>query len=403
MTEAAPRKRALAISVLLAARLVYAYNWYDIGGVLPLVGSHFDTGTVQLGVVLASFLIGAAVFQLPAGYAAMRWGNRATSIAALAVMGAFAVSSAASPAWWVLALLRFGAGGGAAFFFAPALGLVTGYYPEGQRGFVIGAYNAAFSVGSGIGLFASAFLGPQTGWGLPLALGGALLLAVASLAIPLLPRSETEVRTPTRGLWTASRPVFRSAALWGLAVGGGGVWGGMYVAAQYFVDFATKVHPAWSLTLAAAAPTLMIALEVGGGPLGGWFGERSRSRLRALVLWAALSGGLLVLVPFLPLAAELSVFAVLGFADGVIFALLYLVPTYFPEVSGNRVALALAFENFVQILIGSAVALGFALVAVATGYAGAWLFAGVATVVTLPALALVSRTGKSSRPSAAPV
>ena len=385
-----PRSRAVATGILLVARVVYAYNWYDVGGVLPLLGARFGIGTVELGIVLSAFLLGAAVFQLPAGYVAMRWGARSTSITALGVMGAFALASAASPNWMVLALLRFGAGGGAAFFFAPALGLVTAYYPSGRRGFMVGAFIAGFSVGSGIGLFASAYLGPTVGWSVPIGLGGALLLGVALVSVLFLPRTPNETKTPVRGLWGASRPVLRSPGLWGVALGGGGLWGGYYIAAQYFVNFAHVVHPSWSLALAAAAPTVMIAVEVPGGPFGGRLGERSRDMRRALVAWGIVAGILLVAVPFLSLGTELAAFAVLGFSDGVTFTLLYLIPMYLPEVIGNRVALGLALVNFVQILIGGAIALGFAFVAATTGYVGAWIFAGAATVAFLPALVLAN-------------
>jgi MFS transporter, ACDE family, multidrug resistance protein len=388
VTSIDPRARAVATWVLLAARVVYAFSWYDVGGVLPLVGDRFGVGTVELGVVLAAFLVGAAIFQLPAGYVAMRWGNRTTSVVALGVMGIFAFASGFSPSWVVLAMLRFGAGGGAAFFFAPALGLVTAYYPGGHRGFVVGGFNAGFSVGSGIGLFASASLGPVLGWAFPLEVGGGLLLAISLGAALLLPATPGEAKVPARELWSASRPLFRSRGLWGIALGGGGLWGGFYIAAQYFVTFAHAIHPGWSLALAAAAPTVMIALEVPGGPLGGWFGERSPDMRRALVAWAIVAGVLLAAVPLLSLSAELTAFAVLGFADGVTFTLLYLIPTYLPEVTAGRVALGLALVNFVQILLGSAIALGFAFVAETTGYLGAWVFAGVATIAFLPALAL---------------
>ncbi len=390
MSELAPRERAVAAVTLLFARAVYAYTWYDIGGVLPLVGERLQAGTFALGVVLAGFLVGAAVFQLPAGYAAMRFGNRTTSIAALAVMGTFSLASAASPSWEVLTLLRFGAGGGAAFFFAPGMGLVTSYYPAGHRGVMIGGYNSAFSVGSAVGLFASAYLGPTYGWAFPLAIGGVLLLAGAVVSAVLLPATAPPRPGSARELWRASQPALRSRQLWAIALGGSGLWGGFYIAGQYFVSYAHAIHPAWALALAAAAPTLMIVVEVTGGPIGGWLGERSADRRRILLAWGLAAGLLLAAVPFLPLAEVLFAFAVLGFSEGVTFALLYLIPTYLPELAGNLFALGLAFENFVQILLGSALALGFALVASTVGYTYAWLFAGVSTVAFLPAVAYAS-------------
>jgi MFS transporter, ACDE family, multidrug resistance protein len=392
VTEVGPKGRAAAAWTLLAARAVYAYNWYDIGGVLPLVGERFSIGTVDRGIVLAAFLVGAAIFQLPAGYVSMRWGARRTSIAAVAVMGAFALASAASPNWWVLALLRFGAGGGAAFFFAPALGLVTSYYPSGHRGFMIGAYNAAFSAGSAVGLFFSAVVGPSWGWALPLGLGGGLLLAVSAIAVFSLPPTPEEATTRSKDLWRASTPVLRSRGLWAMALGGSGLWGGYYIAAQYFVNYAHAAHASWSLPLAASAPTVMIAVEIAGGPIGGWLGERSGDMRRSLAAWGIVAGALLLAIPWLGLDAVLAGFALLGFSAGVTFALLYLIPTYLPEAQGNRIALGLALLNFVQILLGSAIALGFALVASSPGYTWAWAFAAAGAVAFLPALLWVPRT-----------
>lgn len=399
MTGLDPRRRAVAAWTLLVARAVYAFNWYDIGGVLPLVGSRFGIGTVDRGLVLVAFLLGAAIFQLPAGFAAMRWGSRSTSVVALGAMAVFSVGSAFSSGWILLALFRFGVGAGAAFFFAPALELVTRYYPGGDRGFMIGGYNAAFSVGSGIGLFASAYLGSTAGWAWPLELGGWLLLGTTLAAAALLPRLPSSHGAPAGDLGKASRPVLTSRSLWAVAVGGAGLWAGFYIAAQYFVNFAHSAHAGWSLALAAAAPTVMIALEVPGGPIGGWFGERSRDMRRSLVAWGLLAAVLIAVVPWLPLPAAVGAFAVIGFADGVTFALLYLLPTYLPELRGNVVALGLGLINSVQIFLGSAVALVFAYVADAEGYGAAWIFAGAATAVFLPFLALAARR---PTPGAAP-
>ncbi len=384
--EPSPRGRAAAAGTLLVARAVYAFNWYNIGGVLPLIGERFAIGTVDRGIVLAAFLAGAAIFQLPAGYVAMRWGARRTTIAAIGAMGAFALASAASPTWEALALLRFGAGAGAAFFFSPALGLVTAYYPSGRRGFMIGAYNGAFSAGSAAGLFLSAVVGPSWGWAAPLGLGGGLLLAVAAVSVFSLPPTPSETRTRSADIGRVSTPVLRSRGLWAMALGGAGLWGGYYIAAQYFVNYAHQTHPAWSLAVAAAAPTGMIAVEIAAGPIGGWLGERSRDMRRALVAWGIVAGALLAAIPWLGLAAVLLGFAVLGFSAGVTFALLYLIPTYLPEAQGNRIALGLGLINFAQILLGSAIALGFAVVASSPGYPWAWAFAGAGAVAFLPAL-----------------
>jgi MFS family permease len=374
----------------MIGRVVYAFNWYNVGAVLPLLGAGLGLSTIQLGIVVASFLVGAGVFQVPAGLATLRWGNRTVSIFALFLMGGFSAASAFSPNWIVLSACRFGTGAGAAFFFAPALGLITSYFPPGSRGPVIGFYNAGFSIGSGIGLFGGAVLGAAFGWPSALLAGGIALLACAAVAMFSLPHGPRLTPRAARQVWDSATPIFRSRSLWALSLAISGLWGAFYIAAQYFVEFAHDVHPGWSLAVAAGIPTVMLILEVPGGPIGGWLGERAGEMRRVLLLWGGAAGVLLLLVPFLPLFTLIVLFAFLGFADGVVFAVLYLVPTYLPESHGETLSLALSFLNSIQIFLGSAAAVGFAVIVEWLGYTAAWWFTAAIALAPLPLLAWVS-------------
>lgn len=362
---------------------------------LPLVEVGLRASLIDLGIVLAAFLIGAAIFQLPAGFAALRWGSRPVCVAALAIMGTFALASAFSPNWYVLAALRFGTGAGAGLFFSPGLGLVAAYYPSGTRGPIIGLYNAGFSLGAGIGVIVGAIVGVALGWAWALGIGGAFLL-VGTLALELLlPRVAPPAAARSgRELLRAADPVLRSRSIWSLAIALTGAWAAFYIVAQYFVQFASDVHPSWSLTLAAALPTVMILVEILGGPLGGLLSERRRDLRTILIVFGVPSSLVLLAIPFLPLAALVPLFLFLGFGSGVVFADLYLIPTYHSEVQGEGLTLALALINAVQIAAGSALAIAFGYVATSWGYTAAWVFAGVVGVATLPLLIWVrgSRT-----------
>lgn len=384
---------------LLFARAVYAFSWYNVGAVLPLIGSGLGVGTAELGIVLGSFLIGAAVFQIPAGLASLRWGNRRVSLAALALMGAFGLASAFSPDWYVLAALRFGAGAGAAFFFAPALGLVAAYYPPGSRGPIIGLYNSGFSAGAAAGLFFGALLGAAFGWSWALGVGGiGLLLAGATAAALLPPAPEPNVRRTPSQIWAVAAPVLRSRPLWALALALTGLWATFYIVAQYFVDFASHAHEGWSLALAASLPTVMIIVEIVGGPVGGWLGERFRDMRLAFLLFGIPSAVAVLLVPFLPFAGLAVMFLFLGFADGIVFAVLYLIPSYQPTARGEGLALALGLINCIQIFGGAALAIAFAFIAASWGYTDAWIFAGLVGLATLPLLRWIPG-GRSPQPT----
>ncbi|MGA8543349.1 MAG: MFS transporter [Thermoplasmata archaeon] len=388
MTALNARARRNAALTLFVARAIYAFSWYNIGAVVTSIESGLHIGVATFGLVLGAFLVGAAVFQIPAGFAAMRWGSRTVSVAALAIMGSFALASAFSPDWYVLAALRFGVGAGAAFFFAPGLGLVASYFPSGSRGPVIGLYNAGFSVGAATGLIVGAALGVAFGWPWALGVGGLGLLVAALAAAVVLPRTTV----PTLGrslsqLWNAARPVLRSRPLWALSLALTGLWAAFYIVAQYFVAFASSAHPSWPVELAVSLPTVMIVLEVVGGPVGGLWGERSRDMRWVLVLAGVPCGIAVLLIPFLPLAVLIPLFVFLGFGAGAVFAVLYLLPSHYPGIQGEGFALALALLNCVQIFAGSALAIAFGFIAADVGYTDAWLFAGGIGVATLILLA----------------
>jgi len=316
-------------------------------------------------------------------------------------MGLFSLASAFSPNWVVLASLRFAVGASAAFFFAPALGLVTSYYPEGSRGPIIGAYNSGFSIGSGVGLFGGALIGEAFGWPAALLVGSVLLLVVGVAAPWFLPVTGGMLgRRRIREIWDSATPILFSRSIWALAVGTAGLWGALFIVAQYFLDYASVVHSAWPIALAASLPTVMILLEIPGGPIGGWLAERAGEMRGMLLLWSLLCGVGILLIPFLPLLGLFGLFAFLGFADGVIFAVLYLVPTYLAEVHGENLALGLAFLNSIQIFLGSATSIVFGYLAGTVGYGAAWWFAGAVSIAPLPLLAWVSsRRGAIGSPA----
>ncbi|MCI4337060.1 MAG: MFS transporter [Thermoplasmata archaeon] len=384
-------QRARPMVALIVARVVYAVNWYNVGAVLPLIGVGLGAGPEALGIVLGAFLVGVGIFQIPAGIAAVRWGPRNISLAGLAVLGAAGVISGWAPTWQVLALIRFVAGVGAACFFSPALSLIASYYPEGRRGPVIGLYNGGFSIGAAIGLFGGAIIGERWGWHVALSAGGAALLGtVLMCAIVLPPESAALVSRSAAEVWNTVGQVLRSRSLWALSLGLTGFWGAIYVVAQYFVDFGGVVHPEWGLGLTAALATVVVIVSFPGGPLGGWLGERVADRRGLLALFGAAAGVLTLLIPFLPLAALVGDFVALGLLDGMIFAILYLVPTYLPESRGAGLALGVAVVNSIQVSLGSGLAIAFGFIVATEGYTAAWIFGGGVAILLLPLLVWVT-------------
>ncbi|MFZ3355608.1 MAG: MFS transporter [Thermoplasmata archaeon] len=389
MTDLSPRARREAAGTLLVSRMVYAFNWYNVGAVFSLLEIGLHAGTEQIGIVLGAFLIGVGLFQVPAGLAAIRYGARRVSIFALLMMGIAGVASAFAPSWQTLALIRFVAGVGAAFFFSPALSLVASYYPSGQRGPVIGLYNGGFSIGGTVGIFAGAALGYAYGWPIALLVGGIGLLVIGLVAFAVLPTRPKEGQPRLAAIWSEGRQVLRSRSIWALSLALTGFWAAIYIVAQYFVAYGTHVHPVWGLGVIAALPSVVVLLSFPGGPVGGWLGERARDPRRLIALFAVGAGLSVLAIPFSPLWALWGVCALLGFTDGVVFAVLYLIPTYLPETHGEGLALGVAVVNSIQVFLGSGLAIAFGFIAADWGYFDAWVITAVLSLVMLPLLVLV--------------
>lgn len=365
-------------------------NWYNIGAVLPLVATSLHAGPAQLGIILGAFLLGAGIFQVPAGLAALRYGSRRVSLAGIAVLGVAGLLCAFAPSWQALAALRFLGGAGAAFFFSPALSLIASYYSPGQRGPVIGFYNGGFSVGGGIGLVVGAYLGNEYGWAASLGIGGLAMLAATALAWVVLPVGAAEARPgPLRELLRASTSVLYSRSIWALSIALTGFWAAIYIVGQYFVNYGHDVHPSWGLGTAAALAAVLILVSFPGGPVGGWLAERGRDRRLLAGIFAAASGALVLAVPFLSVAPLAAIMVALGFADGMVFAILYLIPSYLPESHGDGLALGVALINSIQVILGSALSIAFGFVVAWYGYTVAWEEAGIVAIALLPLLVFV--------------
>jgi MFS family permease len=376
---------------LFGARVVYAFNWYNIGAVSFLIALQFHADAAQIGIVLGAFLAGVGIFQVPAGVLDLRWGSRRTALMGLVVMGAAGITSAFSSQILDLILLRFLAGAGAAFFFSPALSLVASYFPPGERGPIIGLYNGGFSLGGAIGLALGALIGLRLGWQYALGLGGAALLILVIYNWFVLPRgmATQPVRDRSRVLQVVSR-VIRSRSIWALSLAFAGFWAAVYIVAQDFVYFVEKVHSHWGAQTAANIVTVFVLLSFPGGPLGGWLAERGWDRRWVLVIFAVSLGILVALIPWLGLYLSIGLFAIIGLFDGIVFAVLYLIPSYLPESQGQGLALGIAVINSIQVLLGAVAAVAFGYIADVWGYTAAWLFVGILTLVCLPLVLLVT-------------
>jgi MFS transporter, ACS family, glucarate transporter len=115
----------------------------------------YGLGNQKLGGIFSAFLIGYAIFQVPAGWLATRWGPRRALTMGAIWWGITTASTAALPSTiayamaWLLGI-RFLLGAGESIVYPAANQWVAQWVPSRERGFVNGLIFAGVGAGSGL-------------------------------------------------------------------------------------------------------------------------------------------------------------------------------------------------------------------------------------------------------------
>jgi ACDE family multidrug resistance protein len=396
-----PRVVRRATVLLIALRIGYAYNWFDVGPGLPAIGAEFGVGIADWGLLIAAFLVGAGLFQVPAGFLARRYGSRVISLTGTALLAVGSLGGAFAPDFAGLLALRLLSGIGAALFFSPAIGLVASLYPEGRRGIPVGTFSSAFSAGAALGLVGSTALVPLLGWRWALAIGG-LALAVITLAAYLgIPRSAgaPNREKPPVGIPAALR--FRGT--WAVGLAFIGLEGASFATGQFIVPYGETVL-GWAALLAGGVGMMFVLPSVFGGPFGGSVAERHSNHRTQFIATTVVAASVLLALPFVDWVGAILIGTVFSFGYGVIYAVMYVLPHYWRSVPAAEIPLAIGLFNSIQLAGGAVVSALFGWVVAEHGYSVGWGFLSGAMVLFLVALvALPPVAGGGGRPTAAGV
>jgi len=363
-------KRWLVLSSVLTSRVIYTINWFNIAPALVLISADFQLGPVALGILTASFLVGAGVFQIPAGIASARWGPKNTSQLGMLVLSLSGVGEGLSPNFPVLLVSRFLLGVGAALFFAPAIGILTPLFKPEEEGLVLGLYNSCFNIGGGLGLFVWVIVIEAINWHLGLILGGVLGLVSVGIGQIVIPRDGT-MRKERRSM----RRAFENRNIWIIGFGVLGLWGGIFTASQ-FLEYYLRTSLSFRADIAGLLASLIMFASIFGGPIGGYLSDRLRQRKIFILVPGLLTAIGIALFGASPANGLWFLIPAVGFLDAMVFSTMYASVSQYPEVGHEYAPLGISIINSVQILGSFGVTIGFTLFAAANGYPAGWLFMG---------------------------
>ena len=390
-----------ATVILIALRVGYAYNWFSIGPALLPIGAEFSVGPADFGLLIAVFLVGAGLLQVPAGFLARRYGARAISLAGVATLAVSTVASAFAPSFALLLATRLVGGVGAALFFSPAIGLVASLYPPGRRGLPVGTFSSMYSLGAGLGVLGSSLLIPIYGWREAVAFGGILLGVLTLLALPLIPRAAGAPRPPgPRALGTRIPAALRFRGAWAVGFAFVGLEGATFATGQFVVPYGQVVE-GWSLGLAGLVGMTFVLPSLFGGPVGGPLAERFSNHRTQFVLATGIGAAAIALLPAVGLAGVVVIGVVFSFMYGVVYAVMYVLPHFWSKVPAEEIPLAIGLFNSIELAGGASVSFVFGWIVSVRSYPFAWEI--LAGLVVLSLVALVALPPTSARALGPPV
>ncbi|WP_409288284.1 MFS transporter [Peribacillus sp. SCS-37] len=139
----------------------------------------YHVGFTEVGGLLSAFLLGYAIFQIPAGILADRYSPISLIVLGLSLMMISSIIFSLTHFLYLALFLRFMMGASAAMIFSPAIKLISIHSPREKRGLSIGILEGAAAVGSLLTLTVFPILSIYVEW-------NTLFLLLSILLLPTL-------------------------------------------------------------------------------------------------------------------------------------------------------------------------------------------------------------------------
>jgi predicted MFS family arabinose efflux permease len=336
-----------------AAFLTFAQA-FMVAPILPQLARVFHTDSGTTGLAVPAYLVPYGVMTLLWGPLSDRIGRRPIILGSLVGFAALTAGTALVDTAGMFILMRVVTGAAASGVVPISLALIGDVYPFAQRGRALGWLFGGMAGGIAVGSTAGALAEPFIGWGGLFLVSGAGILAVALLAMLLLPASDPVRDAPGwsvviaryRNLvsTTRGRRTYGYVLLNAVLHSGMYTWLGLYLVLRFGLG---PIGVGLAL-LGYGVPGFLF------GPIIGKLADRyGRSKIiPAGVLIAALCA--LTLAMDMPLAVVAVTIAVLSLGYDMTQPLLGGIVTDLPGTIGQSVGL-MAFVLFLGFGLGSLV------------------------------------------------
>ena len=366
-----------AVASLILARIVYAVNWLNFGAIFYLMSTDVGAGVSGLGNVTAVFYLGLGLLQVPAGVLAAKYGPKKTVVAGIFLTSLAVLGTAASSTIPELESLRFLAGAGMAFVFAPGVVIVTRLLRGSKSGMGVGLFNSAYDIGGLLAIFGWIVIAITTGWRPSLAMSGGLYLATGVLVIAFVPSDD-----PSEEFAVRREPLFRvlwnkQIVLLGLGILGFSI-GNTLISG--FMVFYLETSLGVAQSTAGAVTSLITVIPIFTSIWGGRLYDTASKHRLLMVAAMVGSAGSLVLAAISSLYAAAAATVVGGVVSGIGFTFAFAGARDFNRSGKEYESLAISWVNSIQLTGEFFPPLLFSYVAEQSGYSQAWLWSAAVTL-----------------------
>jgi MFS family permease len=358
-----------AVLALVAARIVYAINWLNIGAIFYLMSADLNSGVSGLGTLTSSFYLGVGIMQVPGGILAAKWGPKRTVSTGILVSSLAVLGTSISSTVLQVAILRFIVGAGMAFVFAPSVVIMTRFL-GGKSGTGVGLINSAFDIGGLLGLFGWILLASVTGWRSTLVLSGSLGLLTGLLVVVLIPRDGKNLQF--RFFTSKLVKILTDRNLIVLGLGSLGANLGSVLISS-FMAYYLQASLGEPYAIAGIVAAMIVVLPIYTSIWGGKVYDRSKRPRRLLILSGlGMTAAMLVsAAPILPAAAAGAVLG--GIAVGPASTINFAAAKDLSRVEKEYEGLTISWVNSISLTGSFWPPLVFSFFARSLNYSAAWI------------------------------
>ena len=357
------------VVALVAARIVYAINWLNIGAIFYLMSADLNSGVSGLGTLTSSFYLGVGIMQVPGGVLAAKWGPKRTVSTGILVSSLAVLGTSISSAILQVAILRFIVGAGMALVFAPSVVIMTRFL-GGKSGIGVGLINSAFDIGGLLGLFGWILLASVTGWRSTLVLSGSLGVMTGLLVVALVPKDEKNLRF--RFFTSKLVKILSDRNLIVLGLGSlGSNLGSVLISS--FMAYYLQASLGETAAIAGIVAAMIVVLPIYTSLWGGRLYDRSKKPRRLLILsgLGMTAATLVIAAPILPAAAAGAVLG--GIAVGPASTINFAAAKDLSRVEREYEGLTISWVNSISLTGSFWPPLIFSYFAKSFNYSAAWL------------------------------